>query len=519
MTWEHLTDLRQMAIWSLTQERIDKLKREIGDKEEEFKTLTNTSSKQIWAADLNDFLAEWKFQLDDEARRAKKSAAQGRRASTKLRIGGKAGTKKRKADESDDSDFAVSKPKKSAPTAISKPKPSSQFDWMKNSDPAPKPKASQSLISAFGQKPPPKPQSSNSPSGLGLDGSVDLMPEDDFKPEVTEPKQKAPFVEPSGKQVKRSRPAKKAVASDDEEDEDDMFVAIAKEVKAKPAAASRQSRAASRKPVKYINSEDSADESNDSDGNHLLGDVSNMVKGIPKDPAATVQAKPLFSASRPSSSSSHGLTSSTKPSKQIKDDSDIDETDYRSLVPKTSPQKPAARKAREIVLSDEEDDSSHMVVPRAALKTTSTKVLAGKSTAGVLKPKKPSTTGTESKAKPGAVKEASKPKADLSPAAKAYKAKQDKTKAAASQTAPARPKLTKKTAKHKAESSDDDADALANDIIGDDDEENAAPVEPKGRYSRRAAAAAPKSRYVFDDDDDDEDEDASDAEDFDDGDE
>ncbi len=46
-----------MAIWSLTQERIDKLNRQIGDKESEIDVLIKLSPKDLWITDLDDFQA------------------------------------------------------------------------------------------------------------------------------------------------------------------------------------------------------------------------------------------------------------------------------------------------------------------------------------------------------------------------------------------------------------------------------------------------------------------------------
>ena len=241
-----------------------------------------------------------------------------------------------------------------------------------------------------------------------------------------------------------------------------------------------------------------------------------MVKGIPKvGDSNTVagQPKSLFtaSASRPSSSSSHGFVSASKPTKPGRNESDIeDETDYKSLVPKDSPQKPAARKAREVVISDEEDDSFDMAAPKAALKTSgpaSRSTSAKPAGPAAVKPKKAPAAPVEKPTKP---KEPVKKTADLSPAAKAYAKKhQGPDKGKTSTAAPAQPKLAaacKKGAKKViSEDEDVDADALANAIMGDDedDEDVAAPAAVAARPSRRAAAAKPKSNYVFDDDDED----------------
>ena len=66
-----------MPIWSLTQERIDRLQQQIGDREVEVDTLSKLTPQDIWKIDLDDFIAEWRFQLDDEAKRQKKAANMG----------------------------------------------------------------------------------------------------------------------------------------------------------------------------------------------------------------------------------------------------------------------------------------------------------------------------------------------------------------------------------------------------------------------------------------------------------
>ena len=47
-----------MAIWSLTQERVEKLRRQIGDKEEEIDALIKLTPKDIWSVDLDAFVEE-----------------------------------------------------------------------------------------------------------------------------------------------------------------------------------------------------------------------------------------------------------------------------------------------------------------------------------------------------------------------------------------------------------------------------------------------------------------------------
>ena len=131
-----------MAIWSLTKERVEKLRQQIGNKEAEIDELIKLSKEDIWRKDLDDFLEEWRNELDDEARREKKNRSMGRRASTKLTIGGRAPAKKRKADD-DDSDFAAPKPKKTtAKQTINKVKPKGGLlDYLSKASPKGKSKS------------------------------------------------------------------------------------------------------------------------------------------------------------------------------------------------------------------------------------------------------------------------------------------------------------------------------------------------------------------------------------------
>ena len=113
-----------MAIWSLTEERIEKLNKQIGDLDAEHLKLSKTSEKELWNTDLDDFIAEWDFQLEDEKKRAQKQAKGGRRASTKLRIGGKPAKKRGggDSDDDDDYDFVTTKVTKTKTAVKAEPK-------------------------------------------------------------------------------------------------------------------------------------------------------------------------------------------------------------------------------------------------------------------------------------------------------------------------------------------------------------------------------------------------------------
>ncbi|KAF2458755.1 DNA topoisomerase [Lineolata rhizophorae] len=453
-----------MAIWSLTQERVAKLLKQIGDKEEEIDVLIKLSPKDLWTKDLDDFLEEWHAQLDEQHKRSKKIAGMGRRTSAKLGIKGGVGKgKKRKAGGSDDSDsdFAVKTKKPAASRAA--PKTNALTNFLSKS-------------STAGPSKPPEPVEKKSPED-DLGDKMDVDPPG---------KSAAPAVgrgrgRPAGAKNKSKEKEKEpqVVDLDDEDDDEDIFTAVASEAKQSKAATSRRPRAAASKPAKYTLDDDSDGDN----GDDLLGDVSAMVKGIGSSSNEN-SARQFFSTSaRPSSS--HGLTKnigrSTAKARAEASDVDIDDTDYTKLVPQPSPQRPAARNARETILSgDEDEDDFALSRPKPKTKMTSkpaaTKPAAKASTKPAPAPKKPT---------------------NLSPAAKAYAAKQAKGK-----DVPPPPKPTFQKKPKKVESEDeDDVSALANELLSDDDDEPE-PAPKAARPGRRAAASKPK--YVIDQSDEDE---------------
>lgn len=514
-----------MAIWSLTQERVERLRRQIGDKEMEIDALIKLSKEDIWKRDLDDFINEWRFQLEDEDRRRRKALRMGRRTSSKLMTGGRApAARKRKAvngDDPDDEDFGAPKSKKPAATKkvqpkggllnyLSKKPKTSPSDGADDSDdfeaevipkksrgrPKAAPKAEvkpkseddDSMAEALPKQPEP---------AANDDGDLEM---EDAPKETATASKPAPrnsqdddveAVEPQKKGRAASKPKPKPKPIDDDSD-DDEFLEIAKQ------APSKHSARSSRKPVKYALSDSESD-----NGDDLLGDVSKMVKGIGGAGDSASDSRQLFSErSRPGSSS--GLRTSAKASK-FRDEFDPDETDYSKLVPQHSPRRSIHVKPKETKMSgedadkdvemdqDDDGDKDEEPVKPAAKPKPATK---GKSTAA------PKTT-TTGKGRGRPKKDAAKPAppaapTQLSPAAKAYASKQSK----------AAPK--KKLAD---DFSDDDIDAMANDILdspgarktkadSDDDDE-----EPPSRPARQAASrpsrrtAAAKKSYVIDDDD------------------
>lgn len=489
-----------MAIWSLTEERVEKLNRQIGDKEMEIDSLSAKSPRDLWEIDLDGLLEEWQLQLDEEAKREKKVKSKGRRTSAKLGIGAKGG-KKRKAgadsDDDSDADFMAKKPK-AAPkkkAAASSALLSMQFES--------KPAGEYPIVNGIEQKPvtrPPAEQQSTLDNAFERlkSGSSNSTPDVEAKPATAGATKKAPAkaatkvpTKAPAKAPAKAAPKKKVVdLSDDDEDE---FLAIANEAPAKPATTGRGGRAAAQKAKSYAVADDSDEEM--SDGNDRLEDVSAMVKGI--GAGAGEGATRFFhppSAVRPSSS-----TGGLKAKRRIVDDEDIsdDETDWAALA-QNSPMKATDR-----TLLSEEGSEDMEPAPKPAAKP---KAAAAPKTNGTLKPKKA----------PAAASAAPK---TLSPAAKAYAAKQAKGGAAGKAA-------TSRAKKVISDDEDESVDALANDILSDDDEDmdspapapakkSAAPAPAAARPSRRAAAAKPKAKYALSDEDDEDDFDQESEEDYD----
>jgi DNA topoisomerase-2 len=257
---------------------------------------------------------------------------------------------------------------------------------------------------------------------------------------------------------------------------DDDFDALradkpaAKEASRAPSeqpANGRVKRAAAAAPKKWIVD----DEESESDDSKFLGDVGDMVKGIGGadkiDTTATNGRVSLFAMSRPGSS--HGKSTTdlpklkSKPSRTFDkfDVSDADETNYEMLA-RSSPQKapPAPADNLDSFLSD--DDQLVPVTKKVPVKA------AAKPAPKPKKAPAPKKTSEPPQAKP----------VQLSPAAKAYAAKQSKMK------------LTSNVF------SDDEDDEVASDSPPPKPVAKAAPKPVK-------AKPAPKRKVVSDDEDDD----------------
>lgn len=470
-----------MPIWSLTKERVEKLLKQIGEREEEIDTLIKLSKEDLWTRDLDEFITEWRTQLEEEASLQKKVANMGRRASSKLKISAGGPARKRKAQGEDpyDSDFGTKgATKKAAVVKRVQPKQGLLSHLSPLAKPVAKPnpvapkidtQESRGLSTASNETNPPE-KVTNNDVWMNLDGASSSD-----APKVPISKKAKAAV------VTKKVPLLENVKSEDEDEADEEVI--------RPAA-SRKPRTAAKKVPTY-NLDDS-----DSNGDDFLLDVGKMVKGI--DNASSSQtsvSRPLFSNPKSRPGSSAGLPKKSTSSRQTVG-LDDDDTDYSKLVPPPATKRAVSVTARRQILSDDSiDEDEDDIFP--ASKPPPKAAKAPKATV----PKAAKAKAPTAAAKPSQAPAPPK-KMPLSPAAKAYAAKKAKNAA----------KMF----------DDDEVDKLADEILDeedgnavvhvsddDDDDDDGLVVR---RPARRAAAKAVENvKKVWgggseDDEDDDEEE-------------
>lgn len=367
-----------MPIWSLTLERLERLKLAIANKKAEHDELEAKSEKDLWCTDLDELQIEWDVQLALDAEIQTNIRRLGRRVSKKIGAGR---ARKPKAEDAYEPEKKARGKAKAAPVKVET-------------------KTAQRFAEMFSAKPKVKEE----PKADVMELS-DNFSDDDFaalgRGKAAAPKASRPKTE--------SAPQPLPLDSQSEDDDEPV-----------PA---RNRRAAASKAKAFF---DDDSESNDDD---FLGDVGAMVKGIGDKPAEESTGRvSLYAMNRPESS--HGNASSgalpklkSKPSKTFDSDGP-DDTNYEMLA-KSSPHKTVAKSdVIDDFLSDDDD-----VVPRAAVKASALKqqVLPGLS--AVKKPRGRPAVGAAAKAKakakaePKAKVKATAKTTALSPAAKRYAAK------------------------------------------------------------------------------------------------
>lgn len=465
-----------MPIWSLTKERVEKLLSQIGASEIEIDTLIKLSREDLWSKDLDDFINEWRTQLQEENNQRKKMASLGRRASSKLNIDAKVPGRKRKAQGGDDdSDFGT-KAVARKPAVVKRAQPKSGL--LSELSPLAKP-----VVKA-------KPATSPKAKTLGAKAASGML--EDTKPpkragDALTSLESAPASDVTIAPIfqkaktatisKRTAPAKKVKSEDEDDQEADQEII-------RPAV-SRKPRQAAKKVPTY-NLDDS-----DSNGDDMLLDVGKMVKGIDNgssDQATTT--RPLFSTSMSRPGSSAGLPKKSSSLARHTMDVDGDDTDYSKLAPPPAAKRGVSITARKMVISDDEiddDDDDFMHVgrksppPKATGTSKAPKAAAPKPAA---KAKGPATAAAKRATKETTSQPAKK--MPLSPAAKAYAAKRARNKPIMLD------EETDDEANEGEDEEEDEVEKVANAILdegndgGDDDDEEEEVVAR--RPARRAAA-------------------------------
>ncbi|KAK2606090.1 DNA topoisomerase 2 [Conoideocrella luteorostrata] len=370
-----------MPIWALTAERIDKLNNAIAAKKAEHEALLAKSEKDLWCADLDDFMVEWNAQLALEAELQTQIRRMGRRVSKKIGAG-----RNRKAKADDDYE-PEKKPRAKGKIAAAKAAPKVKVET----------KSAQRFADMFSAKTKKEPK----------DDVVDLsdnFSDDDFMALSRSKPSNAKMTElsqPHSQSQSQSQPASQS------ESEDPEII--------------RPSRRAAASKAKTLFDVSSDDEEED---DKMLEDIGSMVKGIPKSATESDGRVGLHSMSRPESSHGNRASSGlpklkTKASKSVMDVDSHDETNYE-LLAKSSPHKTAAKDEDEIG-QNSDDELGDSASKAATAKADSLPVPVKKARA------KPAVAKAAAKAKVNPEPKKSKVTASkattLSPAAKAYAAR------------------------------------------------------------------------------------------------
>lgn len=331
-----------LPIWSLTQERVDKLKQQMADKKKQLDELKALDEKDLWCADLDEFLKVWDAREVEEDEIKRKIRGMGRRVSKKLGAG--KSTSKVGARMRVDDDYAPKAPKAKA-NANAKL-------GVQKVDP-PKKTAQAKIASLFSPTTAGKVRNTQI-KNRGYEGADD----DEIES-----------------------------ISDDEE-----FDAIkpSRAISVQPAEAVRSKRAAAAKPKNWLIEDDDSDALDDDD----LGDIGHMVKGIGGSDSKDVAngRVSLYGMSRPGSAGrdkSSAEPAKTKPKPKVFDSSD-DETNYEALA-QSSPQRPAPVNNIDSFLSNDSDED--MLAAPAPKPLGNTKLVAkpkapvARKPAAVAKPK------------------------------------------------------------------------------------------------------------------------------------
>lgn len=502
-----------MPMWSLTMERLERLKQQIAAKKAEYDELEALSEKDLWCRDLDGFIAEWEIQLklDDEIQTNIRRL--GRRASKKIGAGGKGGRRTKQDDE-----YApVAKKTKAAaaPKKVAETKTHQRFAEM------------------FAAKPKPKPASkaaspvADSPAGDDFYSDEDFATLGKTKKAAETTTATSDVVAGRNKRAAASKAKAFLIEDDDDDMSDDDFASLGKISAARPVPASRSVSAAPKaesvsSPAveaepEDVTMDDASEEAptpaeappkraaaskaktwvvdSDSDDDNLLGDVGALVKGIGAPATDSKGGRlSLFAMSQPGAANGSTVLPKVKAksSRTFEFDSQ-DDTNYEALA-MSSPRKSTKGDDIDEFLSD--DDLPPPSKVTASKASSSTAAAKAKAPLAVAKKRgRPAATKNKSMDDDDDDSVAAKPKAKAAAKPRAKPAAKPAAKAAAKPVtlSPAAKAYAKKKATR---------------VISDDEDEDddVAPAPAPAARARPGRAAAAKAKPIVLDDDDDEDE-------------
>ncbi|KAI0297539.1 type II DNA topoisomerase [Multifurca ochricompacta] len=323
-----------MAIWSLTKEKIEKLRQQGVEKEKELLALLELTPIQIWNTDLDHFLEEWdravhewvdKAVMDSSGKKVKRKQAT---LKTRKSIG--SGKRGGGDDSGDDDDFMPTK--KAAAAKARKP----VVPATGTSRARPKAKRSDDEMSFDDEPPPPikKRAAPEKKAPFKIEPSSDMEMADDPLP----PKEDAP-------------PMK--VKSDDDEDSGDNLIreALAKG-KGKATQARKRRSLGDEEDDKdaYIKPAKKAKSTTQASMKDFLGKKPPVSKAVAKPPSKTTARK--------ASGSTKALSkkAATKGAESSGDDILMDDPDSAPVAPRAAAPRRAAAKVAYIELSDNDED-------------------------------------------------------------------------------------------------------------------------------------------------------------------
>ncbi|GJE94175.1 DNA topoisomerase 2 [Phanerochaete sordida] len=192
--------LLNMAIYSLTKERIDKLKKQAADKEAELLKLLELTPIQMWNTDLDNFLEQWKLDYEtwiSKAIEPGQVAKKSKRKQPTLAAMMKKAAKKEAGDDDGDDDFKPTKAGASKARKVSdsktakKPSPpvkaevkdeDSEDDYVKPAKKAPakkapakKPKSEDEDSDAYVKPAPKKAPAKKAPAKIESDSEIEVV--------------------------------------------------------------------------------------------------------------------------------------------------------------------------------------------------------------------------------------------------------------------------------------------------------------------------------------------------------